>query len=160
MAAGKRDAYPLQALLELREREVEDGAAELARAVAERERAAEERRAAEGERRRAEDEDRRVRASIGGALLRGELRVADLAQADAWEKGASARHAALSARVDRATDGERAAVEEEGTSRVRLAERQAAADVVDKDRSRHIERVRKRIEAKEEEFASEAWRKR
>ena len=49
---------------------------------------------------------------------------------------------------------------EEDASRGRLADRRAAADVIDKDRSRYIESARKRIEAKEEELANEAWRRR
>jgi hypothetical protein len=163
MASGeKAGAYPLEALLDLREQKVEATTAELADAVRHRERAASERRSAEIAARRAAEDAADKRVLEQEALLRGELKVADLARFSTWEVAVQAEQHGLAARVEQATEEERRAKDAEERSRSELAQRKADADVVDKDRSRYLDQMRKRIEAKEEEDAVDtvAWRRR
>ena len=157
---AKQNPYPLEALLELREQKVESTTAELADAIHQRERAEVAREAAEEARRRSAEEVRQQRALEEQALLRGELTVADLARANAWEFSVEAKRRVMEDQVRKTQASESGALEAEERTRADLAQRKADADVVAKDRSRHLERSRKHIEAKEEENADEAWRKR
>ncbi|HWL87577.1 MAG TPA: hypothetical protein VNO21_17355 [Polyangiaceae bacterium] len=155
-----RKSYPLEALLNLRNRRVKDAAVELASTVREREGAAERRQALEAVRARAAAEAARAREAERETLEKGELRVADLQRGQAWEKVVQGEQRALDEKVEQAAIAEQGAADDEARVRGQLSERKADADVVDRDRSRYLERARKRIVAVEEESASEAWRKR
>jgi hypothetical protein len=158
--AMERKPYPLEALLNLRERRVKDTTVELSSAVREKESATERRQALEAIRARAAAEAARLREAEREALEQGGLRVADLMQREAWERQVASEQQALAAKVEQAALAEQAAADDEARVRADLLEHKAEADVVDKDRSRYLERARKRIVAIEEESASEAWRKR
>ncbi|WP_394833197.1 hypothetical protein LVJ94_42515 [Pendulispora rubella] len=155
-----RKSYPLEVLLDLRNRRVEDATVELASAIRARESAEEQRQALEITRARAAAEASVARAAERDALAQGVLRAADLQRGGAWERVARAEREAMDAKVEHAALAEQSAADDEARARGELVQRKADADVVDKDRSRYLERARKRIVAMEEECASDAWRKR
>jgi hypothetical protein len=150
--------YPLEPLAALREKKVEGAIGELAAArrasdVAERDRLASEQRG------RAHDAAvERERHAELDALGRGDLRVADLARADAWEARVASERRALEGAIERARASEAGARTEEGRAGQRLASRRAEAQVVDNDRARWHEASRKHGEARDEQAASEASR--
>jgi hypothetical protein len=154
MRAGR---YPLEALARLRARKVEDAARELAAEIAAREEASRRRAAAHRQARAHDDAVRAARAEHGAALDRGELRVADLMRADAWDARVRAEHEALAERARDATTREIAAAESESSARRALAARDAEARVVERDRGRHEARARALGEAAEEDAADEAF---
>ncbi|WP_394823365.1 hypothetical protein [Pendulispora albinea] len=156
----RRKKYPLEVLLGLRVGRVKEATVELASAIREREVATELRQELETLRARAAAEATIVRDAEREALARGELRVADLQRGGAWERLVQNEQRTLEQKVEGAALVEQGAANHEARARDALAGRKADADVVDKDRSRYLERVRKRIVAIEEESASEAWRKR
>ena len=155
-----RKPYPLEVLLDLRTRRVEDATVELASAIQSRENAVERRQALEAVRARAAAEASTVRDAERDALGQGALRAVDLQRGGAWETVARAEREAMDAKVEHAALDEQGAADQEARARGELVQRKADADVVDKDRSRYLERARKRIVAMEEESASDAWRKR
>jgi len=153
-----RPKYPLEPVLEDRKRKVDDQAAELAGAIREREAAEVKKARAEALQREAEAEQERVRAREAEALLRGELRVADLARAEAWEVSAKAEITTLEKSAHAASEHANAAHEEEALARATLAQKKADQDVVEKDKGRFVARAAQRVQAAEEEAAEEAWR--
>jgi hypothetical protein len=153
---GRR--YPLEPLITLRDRRVEQAAVGLAGAVAKREDAEQGRRAAEVARNAHDAAAKEVRAAESGALDRGELRAVDLAGADAWEARVAAEGAAMASAVERARTAEDRARDGERVAQGELASRRADADVVEKDRARWADQQRRRADANEEEAASENWR--
>jgi YscO-like protein len=150
--------YPLEPLAELREKKVESAALELAEAVRKREDVARTLRAAESRR------DAQARAVAGlrqserGALGRGELRARDLARADAWGIRIAAERQSLVGAVDHARSVETTALGQERDARGSVAARRAEAQVVAGHRARWDDDARRRLEAREEEASSEAWR--
>ena len=150
--------YPLKPLLEHRERAATDATAELGNAVRRRETADAARARTELARRSAEERAAEVRANEEERLLRGELRVADLAQGASWEVGAGAQIAELTRSVEVAERQLAEARSGEESSRLALSQKLADRDVVAKDQARFDERNRKRAGAAEEEAAEEAFR--
>jgi hypothetical protein len=143
--------YPLEPLREHRDRHVDAATTQLASAVETREAAEEAQRSAEDERREADARAAVVRRDEAALLASGELRVADLARAQAWEHAATTEIAALEQAVARATADVRAATNAEGEARAELARKMADLDMVTKDKARFLDRVRRTSEAVDEE---------
>jgi hypothetical protein len=154
----RRPRYRLEPLAELRDHQVEQAAVGLADAIAKREDAEHGRRAADATRAAHDAAAGQVRATESGALDRGELRAVDLAGAGTWELRVAAESTAMASAVERSRTAEERARDGERVARDEVATRRAAADVVAKDRARWLDEQRRRIEAKEEEAASEIWR--
>ena len=148
--------YPLDPLLDLRERQVDEAARDLAKAVDARQKAEIAKRAAEAARETAEERAAKAREAEREALERGELRAADLMRAQAWEIGVAKEHAELAKQVAAAAQGEEKARDQENGARGALATRQADAEVVEKDKDRFVAKEQKKQLAKEEEQAEEA----
>jgi hypothetical protein len=144
--------------LEHRERQVDEAKVELGGAVRARESAEALHDRAERERRVAAEEAARVRAHEAERLDRGGVRVADLAQAGAWEVGARAAAEALTRAVATAARRVDEAQTTESSARTELARTMADRDVVAKDESRFDARMKKAALAAEEEAAEEAFR--
>ena len=149
--------YPLEPLREQRDRNVEHATVQLGEAVRDREAADEAKRRAEHERVEAAARAAAVRADEAHRLANGELRVADLARAVAWEHGTSAEMAHLDGGVVRAEGHLRAAHELEAGARSELAQKKADLDVVAKDEAWFDAGVRRARDASEEEAADEAF---
>lgn len=147
--------YPLEPLREHRDRGVDAATAELGDAIRTREGAEAAQRAAEEEKRAAEARAASVRADEQSRLERGELRASDLAQASAWEIGATAHLDGLANEVERAESRTTDARAAETGARGELAQKKADRDVVAKDEARFHERARKARDAAEEEAAEE-----
>jgi len=150
--------YALEPLARLRDRKVDEAAGALAGAVGEREAAEAERTRADRARAGHEHAIRGARAAEQQALERGELTVADLVRADAWEIRVAAERAAHDASLTRARQVEARAQAKERGAREQVASRRADAKVVASDRARWQEEQRKRAEARDEEAAAEGRR--
>jgi hypothetical protein len=150
--------YPLASLVLLREKEVDQAANELAGRVKASEAAESARRASERKRDLHDESAAHVRAAEDEALERGVLRAADLARADAWEARAALESRALATEVARERTNEQQARKSEVESQAQLASRQAAAQVVAKDRARWTAGQTQKAEARDEEASSEGWR--
>ena len=149
--------YPLAPLREHRDRRVEHATAQLGDAVREREAADEAKLRTEQERAEAAARAANVRSEEANQLLSGELRVADLARAQAWEYGASLEMAERERAIDLAASRLVAAGELETGARAALAQTKADRDVVAKDEARFDAGVRRDREANEEEAADEVF---
>jgi hypothetical protein len=149
--------YPLEALREHRDRNVEAATSQLGEAIRVRESAGEAKERAETERARAEARAAAVRNDEAARLANGDLRVEDLARAQAWEHGASAEFDDLGRAVERAEGRLVAARDAETGARAALAQKKADLDVVAKDEARFDERTRRAREAAEEEAADEVF---
>ena len=149
--------YPLEPLLEHRERRVDDATAELGDAVRAREAAEEARKRAEAERRAEEERAAQILAAEADLLGKGELRAADLARAEAWKHAEDVRLRDLAAAEGRAASAVDAARGAEQDARAALAQKKADHDVVAKDEARFIDAKKRETEAREEEAAEEAW---
>jgi hypothetical protein len=150
--------YPLEPLAELRDKRVDLALDDLAAATRGRDAAERERLASEQGCRAHAAAAERLRDAEESALARGELRVADLANAGAWEIRVASEHQALASEVDRARVAEAGARVGEERAQGEVASRKADAQVVAKDRARWRSRQAGREEAKEEEASTEAWR--
>ena len=150
--------YPLDKVLELRERREDEAKAALAAAIRSRAEAEATAARAEAERVAAEERAQAVRSSETKALREGELSVADLQRAGAWEHRVEAERRALTEKEDAEKAKAAAARASEASAKGVLAEKQADYKVIENDRARHVARVRREEEAKAEEEASEAWR--
>jgi hypothetical protein len=148
--------YPLEPLREHRDRIVDAATVQLGDAVRAREAADDAKRRAEEERREAEARAAGVREDEAEHLANGDLRVADLARAQAWEHAASAEIDGLGHAITRAEGKLAAAHDAELDARAGLAQKKADLDVVVKDRARFDAGVRTAREAAEEEAAEEA----
>jgi hypothetical protein len=155
----RRPRYALEPLAKLRDGKVEESKRGLAAATTERDAAERARRAAEARRESHDAAAAAVRATERGALERGELRAGDLALADGWEARVAAERTALAADVTRAGSVEANARDAERQAQRTMAEREADAKVVAKDRARWEAGERRRADAKEEEEAAEAYRR-
>jgi hypothetical protein len=149
--------YPLKGLLKHRDRRVEGATAELGAAVRTREAADEERATLERAQKAAKERVQREREVENRRLVDGELRVTDLALADAWELGVRQEADALEAARHRADAEAQAAFSREATARAALAHRKGERDVVTQEERRFAERLRRATDAAEEEDAAEAW---
>lgn len=149
--------YPLEPLREHRDRKVEAATSQLGDAVRAREAADEARRRAEQERVEAEARAAAVRQAESARLANGELCVADLARAQAWEHAASVEAAGLLRAIDQADARLAAARDAEAQARTELTSEKADLDVVVKDQARFDAGVRRVREAAEEEAAEEAF---
>jgi hypothetical protein len=156
-AVPRPPKYPLEPLLEHRERRVEDATAELGDAVRAVEQAEIARARAEAERMAEEKRAERILAAESDLLAKGELRAVDLARAQAWEHGERARLAELAAAEGRAAGAVDAARGAEQDARAALAQKKADRDVVAKDEARFVDARKREHEAREEEAAEEAW---
>jgi hypothetical protein len=148
--------YPLDPLLDLRERQVDDAARDLAKAVDSRQKAEDAKRAAQAARETAEERAARARDEEREALARGELRAGDLMRGQAWEIGVAEEQKRLSQQVATAEQGEKKARDREDGARGELAARQADAEVVEKDKGRFVAKEQQKQIAREEEAAEEA----
>ncbi len=156
----RRPRYTLEPLVELRDQRVERATRELAGAVAESQAAERGRRAVEQRREVHEESAERVREAERQALDRGELQVADLARADGWEARVAAERRALDDELARAGAAVERARRAEDGARAEVASREAEAHVVHADRDRWQQGEQRRAEAREEEEAAEAYRRR
>jgi len=151
--------YPLEPLAELRAGQVDAAVRGLATAVAAHDAAERDRRTAE----RVRDDHAAVAAGVRAAereaLARGELRVGDLAVAGAWEVRIASEGQAMASAVDRTRGVETRARDAEQGAQGTVAARKADAEVVVADRARWQDALRKKVEAKEEEAAEEAFRR-
>jgi hypothetical protein len=150
--------YPLEPLAELRRTRVGEAKGRLAAAVRAREAAADARRGAECRLREEEQAFAEAQRAEGEALGKGLLSAADLARAATWVASAATEHEGLAAGLERAAQGEAAASDAERLARASLASRQSEAEVVEKDSARWQAVRQKKVEGREEEDASEAWR--
>jgi hypothetical protein len=149
--------YPLEPLREHRDRKVDAATAQLGDAVRARAAAAGAKRRAEQERLEAEARAAAVREDEAQKLANGELRVADLARAQAWEHAASVEIEDLGRAIERADGHLAAARDTEVHARDELARKKADLDVVAKDEARFDAGVRRAREGAEEEAADEAF---
>ncbi len=149
--------YPLEPLREHRDRHVDAATVQLGEAVRAREAADDAKRRAEEERRAAEARAAGIRDDEAERLAHGELRVADLARAQAWEHAASAEADHLGRAIARAEGNLEAACDAELRARTVLAQKKADLDVVVKDEARFDAGLRRAREATEEEAAEEAF---
>lgn len=149
--------YPLAPLREHRERSVDAATAQLADAVRARQAADDAKRRAEETRLQAEERAAAVRRAETERLASGELRVADLARAQAWEHVAVAEIADLGRAIARADDTVIAARANEGQARAAVAQTKADRDVVAKDEARFDAGVRRARDAAEEDAADEVF---
>ena len=149
--------YPLEPLLEHRERRVDDATAELGDAVRAREAAEAAKARAEAARREEEERAARLRAAEAALLAQGELRAVDLARAQAWEHAEQRTIEELAGAERRATEHAGTARATEDEARIELAKKKADRDVVAKDEARFLDKQRRDREAREEEAAEEAW---
>ena len=154
-----RAEYPLDPLLRVREARVDDATRAVAEAVHEVDATRDARAAAEAARLRAGEAAQAIRASERDVLEEGGLTAADLARADAWEAKIRDDDRRLFDAAARAAEAESRAVLDEARARAELAKYKVDADVVSKDRDAWTNEVRRRVEAKEEEDAEEAWRR-
>ena len=90
-------------------------------------------------------------------MAKGELRAADLANAQAWKHAEERRLADLAGAEGRATSAVDAARTAEEDARAALAQKKADRDVVAKDEARFIDAKNRDREARDEEAAEEAW---
>ena len=151
--------YPLEPLAKLREDQADAAVRGLAVAVAGRNAAERDRRTVEQQRDDLEAAATRVRDAEQEALARGELRAADLARAGAWETRVASEGEAMASAVERARGAESHAREVEQSAQGDVAARKAGAEVVGADRARWQDALRKKAEAREEEAAEEAFRR-
>lgn len=152
--------YPLDPLLDLREKRKDEAGVALAGAVKERTRAEQASAQAAGARQSAEQTAASVRSEEAKVLEEGALTAADLQRAGAWEQRVETERRALLKKEEEALAAADEARAREAGARGELAARDADVEVVAKDKARHEERARRAAEAKAEEEASEAWRKR
>ncbi len=148
--------YPLEPLAALRGAMVEValgklGAARIASDAAERQRLDLER----ASRARAQSAEQLRRAELE-ALAAGGLHVADMVRTAAWESAVEVQRRAVASDVSRARSDEANARAAEERAAAEVAFRKADAKVVENDRARWHEALRKRADAREEEAALEA----
>ncbi len=150
--------YPLEPLVELRDRKVEEATGVLAAMIRARDAAAGRLRAALLRRETHRQVAAGIRQAELDALGRGDLRARDLARTDAWGVRVAAEREALTASVRNAREGEAKALASQGEAQATVIARSADAQVVAGHRARWDETRRRALEASEEEAAFEAWR--
>jgi hypothetical protein len=151
--------YPQEPLAMLRAKHVDEATATLAKAVRAREEAE---RVERSHRKIHEDAEAKAKATLDAerdALERGELRAGDLARASTWSARVEEEQRQLERRALNASSRALGARDAEDAARGGVTSARADEAVVERDRARWEESERKRADAKEEEAASEAWRK-
>jgi hypothetical protein len=149
--------YPLLPLARLRAQQVEDAARALAGRIAAREDAARRRAGAEHAAAAHDEAVRAARASLRASLDRGELTVADLMRADAWESRVREERGELEQRLRGASERERTAAAAEAHAREAASLRAAEGEVVERHRERFAAGERAAADAAEEEDAHAAF---
>lgn len=150
--------YPLDPLATVREQHVDEATRALAAAVRAREAAERAAQAARAEEERAAAQAQAVRDAERGKLEQGQLTAADLQRADAWGFAVAEEKRRLQEHAARAAQAETEARAGETRGRAEVSTRKADAEVVEKDRAKWTEQVRKDALGREEEEAAEAWR--
>jgi hypothetical protein len=158
MLAVSMPKYPLEPLVALREKKVEEATSELAAAMRRHEAAARVLRTAEARREAQARTVAEIRAAELEALSQGDLRAHDLARGDAWGSRVAFEREALVANVERAGAAEVEARQNESKAQAGVAARRADARVVKGHREHWDTERRKVAEAREEEASAEAWR--
>ena len=158
MLAVSMPKYPLEPLVALREKKVEEATSELAAAMRRHEAAARVLRTAEARREAQARTVAEIRAAELEALSQGDLRAHDLARGDAWGSRVAFEREALVANVERAGAAEVEARQNESKAQAGVAARRADARVVEGHREHWDTERRKVAEAREEEASAEAWR--
>jgi hypothetical protein len=158
MLAVSMPKYPLEPLVALREKKVDEATSELAAAMRRHEAAARVLRTAEARREAQARVVAELRAAELEALSQGELRARDLARGDAWGSRVAVERETLVANVERAGAAEVEARQDERKAQAGVATRRADARVVEGHRERWDTERRKVVEAREEEASAEAWR--
>ncbi len=148
--------YPLDPLVKLRDRQVDEATRGLADAVTARQAAERKKAEADAIQARAEEAARLLREKERLALDSGTLRAADLHRAQAWEMGVAETQKRMAREVEVASQGEATARTREDEARTKLAAREADADVVEKDKEKFVAGEVARQLAKEEEEGAEA----
>ena len=150
--------YPLDPLVQVRAKQVDDAARALGEAARVHEAATRARQTAEERRDEAEAEARMLKRGEFGALERGELTVADLMRGDAWSVRVKAEQDELARRALESSKREELAESAEASARGDVASRKADAEIVDRDRVKWVNGERRKADAKEEEAAADGWR--
>jgi hypothetical protein len=151
--------YPLESLARLRDDEVERAGRGLASAAATRDAAQRKRQLAEEGRDRHEAGVSSVRASELGALGRGDLRVADLVQAESWGVAIAAERRRLAAEARQSEAEEKSALEGVRKAQAQVVSTRADAELIVRHRARWADAQKKAHEAADEEASFEAWRR-
>jgi hypothetical protein len=150
--------YPLELVVDVRKRRVDEASRDLAKAARGRE-AAENRRVVTQKRNDAHGAAaERVRCAEEDALVRGKLSVADLSRAGSWEARVAQERGALAGELSKALANEAGARAEERQAQEKLESRMGESQLAVNHRARWREGLQRRTEANEEEAASEAWR--
>lgn len=150
--------YPLELVVDLRKRRVDEASRDHAKAARGRE-AAENRRVVTQKRSEAHTAAaERVRCVEQDALVSGELSAADLSRARSWEARVAQESGALGGELSKALSNEAGARAEERKAQEKLESRLVDSQLAVNHRARWREGLRRRTEANEEEAATEAWR--
>lgn len=150
-----RSRYPLDALLRRRKELQDDKARALAERMRESAAASQHRRRAEAAEQEHRDAVEQTEQSECARIDDGAANVQDLLAMQAWEIAQQAQAEVLRQQVERAAEAARQASAKEGQARGALATAQAEADVVDQDRQRFTEALRKQEQARSDEDAEE-----
>ncbi|MEO7110692.1 MAG: hypothetical protein ABI183_09660 [Polyangiaceae bacterium] len=152
-----REKYRLDPLARARQAHVERASRSLGEASRAKVAAEQLRKRIEEDALRAESEAKRIRADEHAEVA--QVRAADLATYDQWEIRAQSERADREQRLQVAKAGESKEALRERAARAEVERRQAAAQVVERDRERWKQREAQRVEARQETEASEVWRK-
>jgi hypothetical protein len=152
--------YPLELVLELRRRKVDDAARALAVTTRQREDAERRRLATQQTCEAHGSASHQVRCVEQEALVCGSLTVADLSRAEAWELRVGEESRALAGELSKALADEADARVRERRAQEELASRQAGSKLLTDHRARWRDGYQKRLEANVEEASSDAWRSR
>lgn len=152
-----REKYRLDPLARARQAHVERASRSLAEASRAKTDAELLRKRIEEDAARADAEAKRIRDEERASAK--PLRAEDLATHDRWEIRAQDERADREHRLEVAKKIESNETLREKTARAEVERRQAAAQVVERDRERWKQREAQRVEAKQEVEANEVWRK-
>jgi hypothetical protein len=150
--------YPLDPLARLRAARLDGAARALGEAARAREAAERKAAAQKAAHAQAEDAARTAEAGEATALDRGELRVADVVRGEAWRARVTEDLGSRARRVAVAEEAEQGARAAEVEAQRTLADRDADAKLVEKDRARWAAHERKHADARDEEASAEGWR--
>ena len=153
-----REKYRLDPLARARQANVERASRSLAEASHAKREAEALRKRIENEVVRADAEAKRIRLEERAGV--NVVRAEDLAVSDHWEIRAESERVDRERRLEIARAGESKESLREAAARAEVEKRQAAAQVVERDRARWQERETHQAEVKQEVEANDAWRKR
>jgi hypothetical protein len=152
-----REKYRLDPLARARQAHVERASRSLGEASRAKAAAEQLRKRIEEDALRAESEAKRIRTEEHADAA--QVRAADLEAYDLWEIRAQNERADREHRLDVAKASESKEALRERAARAEVEKRQAAAQVVERDRERWKQREAQRVEATQEAEANEVWRK-